>query len=261
MMDALGKLRIASVLWLVLYAGMLGCAAARAPASSEQTESSELSEQAWKWLFDGSDLDQWTGLGRPDIPTGSWQIVGDTLHKTKGAEDNYGGDLRTKQRFSNFELCFEFKLTQGANSGVKYNVSEAMSAQHGHPSSAIGFEFQILDDKYHPDAKMGRDGNRTVGALYDIYPPAASKPVVAAGDWHEGCVRADNNSVRHSLDGTLVLEYRLTDPDFINRVADSKFASIEGFTDWRKGYIVLQDHFDELWYRNIRVRRLAPFDS
>lgn len=235
--------------WLAAWVVLTGCASSQAP------------DPTWQWLFDGTDLNQWTGLGRPDIPAESWQIAGDTLHKVGSTAENYGGDLRTKERFNNFELCFEFKLTRGANSGVKYNVSEEMSAQHGHPSSAIGFEYQVLDDRYHPDAKMGRDGNRTVGALYDIYPPATTKPTVEAGDWHMGCVRAETNHINHTLDGELVLEYRLDDPDFVTRVAGSKFAPIDGFADRREGYIVLQDHLDELWYRNIKVRRLAPNDS
>jgi len=231
----------AYLLWLAVCTGLAGCVSSTEPA--------------WQWLFDGSDLDQWTGLGRPDISS-SWQIAGDTLHKVASNEESYGGDLRTKERFDNFELCFEFRLTQGANSGVKYNVSQEMSAQHGHVSAAIGFEFQVLDDRYHPDAKQGRDGNRTVGALYDIYPPSVTKPVVSAEEWHEGCIRAESDNIRHTLDGITVLEYRLSDPDFANKVAMSKFASIDGFAQRREGYIVLQDHFDELWYRNIKVRRL-----
>jgi len=242
--DVVARSRACCVVWLAVSSAMSGCASSQATTS------------AWQVLFDGSDLSQWTGLGRPDFPTDSWQIAGDTLHKVASSEKTYGGDLRTKERFKNFELCFEFKLTQGANSGVKYNVSEEMSAQEGHPSAAIGFEFQVLDDRYHPDAKQGRDRNRTVGALYDIYPPAVNKPVVAAGDWHEGCVWAETDQIRHTLDGETVLAYRLSDPDFVSKVAASKFASIDGFALRREGFIVLQDHFDELWYRNIRVRRL-----
>jgi len=232
-------------LWIIIWVAISGCAGVPA-------------EQTWQWLFDGSDLDHWAGLGRADIPSDSWKIAGNTLHKIRVSAENYGGDLRTKERFRNFELCFEFKLTRGANSGVKYNVSEEMSVQHGHPSSAIGFEFQILDDLHHPDAKLGRDGNRTVGGLYDIYAPATAKPAVAAKEWHAGCIRAESDRIRHSLDGAVVLEYRLSDPDFRDRVAASKFAAIPGFAERREGYIVLQDHLDELWYRKIRVRRLVP---
>jgi len=174
MIEEARRLCCVTVFWFVAWAALSACASSPEADVSQKTVLSQGTEQAWRWLFDGADLDQWTGLGRPDIPADSWQIEGDTLHKVASTEENLGGDLRTKERFKNFELCFEFKLTEGANSGVKYNVSEEMSAQHGHPSSAIGFEFQILDDRYHPDAKMGRDGNRTVGALYDIYPPAAT---------------------------------------------------------------------------------------
>ena len=140
---------------------------------------------------------------------------------------------------------------------MKYIVSEEMSAQHGHASSAIGFEFQLLDDLHHPDAKLGREGNRTIGGLYDIYAPAATKPAVGAGEWHQGCVRAERDRIRHSLDGAVVLEYRVSDADFKKRVAASKFAPIPSFAERRAGHIVLQDHLDELWYRKIRIRRLA----
>ena len=160
---------------LFVGSGITACTGAGQPAvntssnpTARPTASPTEEESSWQWLFDGTNLDQWTGLGRSDIPAAHWQIVDQGLHKVAGSEQNYGGDLRTKETYKDFELCFEFMLTRGANSGVKYNVSEAMSAQHGHPSAAIGFEFQILDDRYHPDAKQGRGGNRTVGALYDL---------------------------------------------------------------------------------------------
>jgi len=238
-----------AILWVAAL--LAGCMAA--PVGSEDPA------LQWQWLFDGSSLDQWVGLGQADFPAEQWQIEGDTLHKLNSSADTergYGGDLRSREQFQNFELCFEFKLTQGANSGVKYNVSERLSAQHGHPSAAIGFEFQVLDDANHPDAKAGRNGNRTVGGLYDIYPPAANKPPVAPGEWHQGCVLAETNRIRHVLDGETVLDYRPGSADFADRVAASKFAEIKGFAQRRAGYIVLQDHFDELWYRKIKIRRL-----
>lgn len=217
-------------------------------------------------LFDGSDLEHWTGLGRNIIPSGHWVIEGTSLHKVAGArapaiagnEPGYGGDLRSNKRYLNFSLCFDFKLAKGANSGVKYNVSEQISAQHGHPSAAIGFEFQVLDDANHPDATQGRDGNRTVASLYDIYPAAADKPVVRPNEWHRGCVLADGDRIVHSLDDKPVLEYDVGSADFLARVAASKFAAIENFSTRRAGYIVLQDHFDDVWYRNIRIRELKP---
>ena len=259
---------LTTILWAVLISA---CATLPKESESEESESkkSKSEESApevrdqktrtdvtWKWLFDGSTLDHWTGLGAS--PSDRWVIDTEKklLHKLPSNEDNYGGDLRTQERYENFELCFDFKLAQGANSGVKYNVSEAISAQHDHPSAAIGFEYQVLDDAYHPDAKAGNSGNRTVGGLYDLYPPAADKPEVVAGSWYTGCVLALTDTIRHSLNGQVVLEYQPGSADFGRRLAASKFADIENFSLRRAGYIVLQDHLDEVWYRNIKIRRL-----
>lgn len=147
-----------------------------------------------------------------------------------GNPPGYGGDLRTVRKYRNFELCFEFRLTQGANSGVKYNVSEELSARHGHASAAIGFEFQILDDAHHPDANKGHAGNRTLASLYDIYPAASNKPVVRSGEWHSGCVLADGNRITHQLDKRKVLEIDTRSTDFSSHLAFSKFADINW--DW-----------------------------
>lgn len=221
-------------------------------------------EDGWISLFDGSDLEAWQGLGRSDIPAGHWVIEGDSLRKVAGTKApnllgnpaGYGGDLRTRERFRDFELCFDFKLSAGANSGVKYNVSQALSSAHGHPSSAIGFEYQVLDDARHPDAKMGRNGNRTLASLYDVVPASESKPFAETGEWRHGCVVADGNRITHRLDGQQVLGFDVMSEMFRDSVAASKFAEIEGFAERRSGYIVLQDHFDDVWYRNIRIRRL-----
>jgi len=243
------------VLWLLAAALVSGCGSAQViPADVPE----------WQILFDGTDLNQWQGLNRDNIPAGHWQIEGDTLRKVPGKEaplvsgnaPGYGGDIRSRDTYQNFELCFEFRLSEGANSGVKYNVSAALSAQHGHPGAAIGFEYQLLDDANHPDAKMGRNGNRTVASLYDILPASATKPTVLPQRWHEGCVLADGNQISHLLDGDVVLRYDVASSAFTEALAASKFAAMDGFSERKRGYIVLQDHFDEVWYRNIRIRLL-----
>ena len=160
----------------------------------------------------------------------------------------------TRETFRDFEFAFEWKVAPGANSGVKYNVSEELSIAAEPVTAALGFEYQVLDDSLHADAEL--PSHRTA-ALYDMIPPNENKRTNPVGEWNQARIVFVGNHGEHWLNGEKVVEYDLDSPRFDSLLAASKYAKFEGFADKRDGHIVLQDHKDDVWYRNVRVRRLA----
>ncbi|MEE2775239.1 MAG: DUF1080 domain-containing protein [Acidobacteriota bacterium] len=261
--------------WLVVVGSIAGCGPAEQTVAPDETltEGSEMAPShnrlteaertaGWRLLFDGRSFDGWRGLGREDVPAGHWRIEEGTLRKVASGEvptaaDGQpleGGDLMTVETFGDFELSLEWKVASGANSGVKYNVSEEMSTASPPHYAALGFEYQVLDDDLHPDAKVGP--NRTAAGLYDLVEPAASKPIRPVGEFNEGRIVFARGHGEHWLNGERVLSYDLSSEDFAKRFARSKYAAIEGFADVREGHLVLQDHGDDVWFRNIKVRSI-----
>jgi len=231
-------------------------------ACKTQTQQGQTSE--WASLFDGQSFAGWRGLGMDSIPMAHWVIEDGAIHKLPSgvvprAPDGQplqGGDIMTVGKYRNFELTFEWKVAPGANSGVKYNVSEEMSTASPPFNAALGFEYQVLDDELHPDAKNGP--NRTAAALYDLVAPGPNKQLHPVGSYNEARIVFDNGHGEHWLNGAKVLEYDLGSAAFDSVFAASKYVPIEGFADIRSGHIVLQDHGDEVWYRNIRIREITP---
>lgn len=225
--------------------------------SAEQTD-------GWKLLFDGSTFEGWRGLGFDSIPEGHWLIEDGSIRKVASgdvptAADGQpleGGDLMTTRTYGDFELVFEWKASPGANSGIKYNVSEDMSTASPPVHAALGFEYQILDDELHPDAQNGP--NRTAAALYDLFPPAPNKSLQAVGSFNEGRIVFNGGHGEHWLNGVKVLEFELGSASFDSALAASKYMPIEGFAEKRSGHIVLQDHGDDVWFRSIKIRELTP---
>ncbi|MGD2123598.1 MAG: DUF1080 domain-containing protein, partial [Gemmatimonadota bacterium] len=221
-------------------------------------------QEEWTVLFDGESFAGWTGLGRDSVPSGHWIVEDGTIRKVASgavptAPDGQplvGGDLMTVRTFRNFELVFEWKVAPGANSGIKYNVSEAMSTASPPDNAALGFEYQILDDDLHPDAQNGP--NRTAGALYDLVPPGPDKRLEPVGSFNEGRILFNEGHGEHWLNGVKVLEFDLGTPAFDSVFAQSKYLPIEGFAEKRAGHIVLQDHGDDAWFRNIKIREITP---
>lgn len=216
----------------------------------------------WQPLFDGESLAGWRGVGRDGIPKAHWIVDDGTIHKLSSgdvptAADGQpleGGDILTLETYENFELSFEWKVAPGANSGIKYNVSETMSTESEPFYAALGFEYQILDDELHPDAANGP--NRTSGALYDIQEPAPGKKLEPVGEFNQGRIVFQGSHGEHWLNGVKVVEFDLNSEEFKARYRKSKYVPIAGFADKRKGHIVLQDHGDDVWFRNIRIRKL-----
>ncbi len=210
-------------------------------------------EEGWVLLFDGKTSKGWKGNNKDHFPTG-WEIVDGTLHcKASGqgeAGSNDGGDIITTKEFSNFRLKLEWKISPGGNSGIFYLGKET----EGWPIYKTAPEMQVLDNEKHPDARMGKDGNRQAGSLYDLIPavPQNARPV---GEWNEVEIEVFKGSVWHRQNGKTVVEYHLWTDDWKELVKDSKFPALN--PDWvnvpSKGVIALQDHGDNVWYRNIKI--------
>jgi hypothetical protein len=222
----------------------------------------------WRLLFDGRTLAGWRGLGYDSVPTAHWVVVNGAIRKIPSGDvarvadgrPLVGGDLMTVDSFADFELSFEWKVTQGANSGLKYNVSEAMSlaqggagTQGGPTHSALGFEYQVLDDDRHEDAKLP---SHRAGALYDLIAPNTSKQLRPVGEWNQSKVIVRGNHGEHWLNGQKVVEFDLGTARMDSLLAASKYKTIPGFGAKRRGHIVLQDHGDEVYFRGLKVRPL-----
>lgn len=218
-------------------------------------------EAGWRLLWDGRSTKGWRGAKLDQFPKQGWKIEKGvlTVLASGGAESAAGGDIVTTDRFSEFELSLDFRITPGANSGIKYFCQPNLDPITGtgakaSTGSAIGLEYQILDDEKHPDAKMGREGNRTLASLYDLMTAAPFKRSGPIGDWNSARVSVAGSQVRHWLNGRLVLEYERGSAAFMSLVARSKYKSIPGFGEWQDGHILLQDHGNEVSFKNIKIK-------
>jgi hypothetical protein len=213
-------------------------------------------KNGWKLLFDGASSTGWRGAYKDSFPSKGWEIQDGniTVQSSEGHESANGGDIVTLDQYKAFDLSFDFKMTPGAISGVKYFVT----LKEKNEGSAIGLEYQVLDDKLHPDAKLGRDGDRTLASLYDLIPAAKQERFIhAVGQWNTGRVIVyPNNHVEHYLNGIKVLEYERGSPEFRSLVAISKFKIWPGFGEAPQGHILLQDHGNEVSFRSIKIREL-----
>ena len=213
-------------------------------------------KNGWKLLFDGKTNKGWVGAYKNTFPEKGWNINDGvlTIQKSDGSESNSFGDIVTTEMYSAFDLAFDFKITEGANSGVKYFVT----LSEGNKGSAIGLEYQILDDAKHPDAKQGIDGNRTLASLYDLI-KANKQPrfVRKPGEWNQGRVVVyPDNRVEHYINGVKVVEYVRGSEEYKKLVAISKYKIWENFGEAPEGHILLQDHGNEVHFKNIKIKEL-----
>ncbi len=217
--------------------------------------------KGFRLLWDAESSKGWRGAKLAEFPESGWSISDGvlTVEASDGGESTGGGDIFTRNTYSDFELELEFKITEGANSGIKYFVDPELNKG---PGSAIGCEFQILDDRKHPDAKMGVNGNRTVGSLYDLITaenlsePRPDKRFNGIGKWNKARIVSKNGRVEHWLNNIKVVEYDRNSQMFRSLVAYSKYKNWDQFGQWPEGHILLQDHGNEVSFRSIKIREL-----
>ncbi|MEC5146031.1 DUF1080 domain-containing protein [Chitinophaga sp. 212800010-3] len=202
-------------------------------------------KEGWKLLFDGKTSGGWKSANGKPFPEKGWVIKDGILQTDPTA--GHGGDIITDSQYTNFELNLEFRLTSGANSGIKYYLL---------PNTSLGLEYQLIDDVNHPDAKLGMAGNRTLAALYDLIAPAADKQAKPVGEWNTVRIISKGTHVEHWLNGRKVVEYERGSDAFKALVAASKYKNIKGFSEVTETPILLQEHGDAVAFRNIKIKAL-----
>lgn len=252
------ELGLSLLVWALLITSSIACKTPQAEtdegADTTAAESmAGLSDadraEGWQELFNGTDLSGWTGFQTDSIPA-KWVIEDGTLHFNPEVPGS-GGDLVSAQDYDNFEMSFEWKISECGNSGVIYlaDVSDKYEAPWN-----TGPEYQILDNACHPDADEGA-GKRVAASNYDMNAPTADV-VRPAGQWNQGLIKVDSSHVEHWLNGQMVVSYDLGSEEWKQNLAASKWTEYPDYGKVRSGRVALQDHGDEVWYRNIRIREL-----
>ncbi len=220
----------------------------------DNTISDREAYDGWKLLWDGKSFDGWRRSKSTGAPTAGWKIENGTLQTiaADGEESANGGDIVTTRKYTDFELMVEFKLTDGCNSGIKYFVDTELNKGEG---SSIGCEFQILDDKRHPDAQKGINGNRTLGSLYDLIPAPATK-AFRGGFYNTARIVVRGNHVEHWLNGLKIIEYERNNQEWDALVGTSKYNVWPDFGNAAEGHILLQEHGSQVFFKNIKIREL-----
>ncbi|HLT06559.1 MAG TPA: DUF1080 domain-containing protein [Cyclobacteriaceae bacterium] len=203
----------------------------------------------WEILFDGQRLDRWRSVKSDTFPSRAWVIEDDAL-----VLNGKGGDIITKDKYSDFELVWEFKLTPEANSGIKYFVDTLVHQETGEVAFN-GPEYQIIDDTNHEAIKDDPNGLSSSASLYLLYAPE-DKMLHPAGEWNEGKIIAKGNQVEHWLNGTMVVRYERGSDDFFKRKSQTKFKAYTDYGQVKEGHILITDHQDKVYFRNIKIRRL-----
>ena len=229
-----------------------------APTGPNTLTKAEIAD-GWELLFDGKTFEGWRGIGIDVVPEGHWKIVDGAIQKIASGDvptrpDGQplkGGDIMTKKTFKNFELKFEWKISEGGNSGVKYNVIEEVSIKNGW-TSALGYEYQVLDDAKHSD---NLNPTHRSGSLYDMI-EGQGKVLKPVGQYNSAKILFNNNHLEHWLNGKKVVDTDTDSPEFEKLFQKSKYHKHSDFTSHKIAHIILQDHGNACWYRNIKIKVL-----
>lgn len=228
--------------WISLFLFVVAGAVGGEEAAKPNVLTDDEKKAGYLLLFDGTSTAQWRSMASKEFPKKGWVVEDGCLkHQAKGG----GGDIITVEEYENYEFSFEWKIAPGANSGVKYRVVAGGGA-------AFGPEFQLIDDSKHADAK---NGTHTTGSLYDMIPPA-NKTAKPAGEFNTSRLLVQGDHVEHWVNGTKVVEYDFNSPQWKELYAKSKYAKNPKFAATPKAHIALQDHGDEIAFRNLKIRAL-----
>jgi hypothetical protein len=220
---------------------------------TDNTLSAKEKNGGWKLLFDGKTSEGWMNAKTKQFPANGWEIRDGILITNPAKKDGGGGDIVSTTKYRNFELSVDFRYAKGANSGIKYFVD---TERDNGKYASIGCEYQILDDKLHPDAKEGITGNRTLAGLYDLIAPK-QKIDNGPDKWNTATIIVEGNHVRHLLNGAVTVEYERGNKTWKDLVATSKFRDIPGFGENDEGRILLQEHGNVVGFKNIKIREVG----
>ena len=221
---------------------LLFCLSSLTLAADHNALSPEEQKAGWTLLFDGSSTAGWVSLGKNVFPDKGWSVQDGTLRHEKAGG---GGDLVSSKSYLNFELKWDWQIGVAANSGLKYNLAN--------PAKAVGFEYQLLDDQKHPD---GAKPSHQTAALYDLIPAASGRVVMPVGEWNQSRLLVDGNHVEQWLNGVKTVEFEIGSPALLEKVAASKYAKVKDFALKATSPILLQDHGDQIAFRNVKLREL-----
>lgn len=202
-------------------------------------------------LFDGTSTDAWKDISSDKFPEQGWVVKDGILTVLPKTEEHEGGhDIVTKEQFSNFELELDVRLSEGANSGIKYMVVDNYPGKEG---KYLGLEYQLIDNERHADAKLGRNGNRRMATLYDIIPTREGIETKPAGEWNSVKIISGEYHVEHWLNGHIVLSYTRNSDSYKELVRLSKYNKLPNFGGQKQGHILLQGHGNEVSFRDIKI--------
>jgi len=228
----------------VLASTFLASLAIAAETAPNQLSPAEKAS-GWKLLFDGQNPHGWHSFKKESFPSSGW-IVEDGWLQCLGKN---GGDLISEGEYDQFDLRWDWKIEPAGNSGLKYFVL-------GSRASALGHEYQMIDDEKNPDGKIGQ-GKHVTASFYDVLKPAVQPPTKPVGEINHSRILVQGNHVEHWLNGVKVLEYESGSEAVKAAVAESKFKNVSGFGRPTKGHLLLQDHHSQVWFQNLKIRDLS----